>query len=90
MDDLEQQLRRAFVAEDPPAGFSARVIARTQWPRRSIAPRWAALAAGLLVLAGGAGYGYRQQQGEAAKREVLMAFRIASTKLNHIQTQVSK
>ncbi len=90
MDDLEQQLRRAFAPEDPPAGFAARVLARTESPRRTAAPRWAALAAALVVLAVGGGYSYRVRKGEAAKREVLMAFRIASTKLNHIQTQVSR
>lgn len=90
MDDLEQQLRRAFAPEDPPPGFAGRVLARTQPPRRSMAPRWAALAAAVVVLAAGAGYGYRVQQGEQAKRQVLMAFRIASTKLNHIHAQVSR
>ena len=89
MDDLEQQLRRAFAPEDPPPGFAARVLARTQPPRRSTAPRWAALAAAVVVAAG-AGYGYRVRQGEQAKRQVLMAFRIASTKLNHIHAQVSR
>jgi hypothetical protein len=52
-------------------------------------PRWAAAAAAVLVLAGAA-YGYRWRQGEAAKREVLLAFKITSVKLTHIQTQVSR
>ena len=87
MDDLEQQLRRAFEREDPPPGFADRVIERTR--ARRAAPRWMAAAAAVLVLAG-AGYGYRWQQGEAAKREVLLAFRLTSVKLNHIQMQVSR
>ncbi len=89
MDDLENQLRRAFAPEDPPAGFAARVMARTRREKRMATPRWVAAAAAVLVLAG-AGYGYRQHQGEMAKREVLLAFRIASAKVNHIQTQVSR
>ena len=87
MDDLEKQLRRAFAREDAPEGFADRVLARTR-SRRAM-PRWMAAAAAVLVLAG-AGYGYRWQRGEAAKREVLLAFRITSAKLNHIQMQVSR
>jgi hypothetical protein len=50
------------------------------------------LVAAVLVLACAAagGYGYRLHRGEVAKREVLLAFRIASVKLNHIQTQVAR
>jgi len=87
MDDLEQQLRRAFEREEAPPGFADRVIERTR-ARRSM-PRWMAAAAAVLVLAG-AGYGYRWRQGQEAKREVLLAFRITSTTLNHIHTQVSR
>ena len=87
MDDLEEQLRRAFERENPPEGFADRVIERTR-ARRAM-PRWMAAAAAVLVLAG-AGYGYRWQQGERAKREVLLAFRITSAKLNHIQAQVAR
>ena len=86
MDDLEDRLRRAFEREDPPEGFADRVIERTR-ARRAM-PRWMAAAA-VLVLAG-AGYGYRWQQGVKAKREVLLAFRITSAKLNHIQVQVAR
>ena len=45
-------------------------------------------AAALLIAA--AGYGYRWHRGEAAKREVLLAFRITATKVNHIQMQVTR
>jgi hypothetical protein len=45
-----------------------------------------AAAAGLAIA--GAGYGYRWRQGEAAKNQVLLAFRITAAKVNHIQTQV--
>jgi hypothetical protein len=88
MDDLEEQLRRAFAPEDPPAGFAGRVMERAGGTRRP-APRWRAAAAAVLILAGG-GYGYRLHRGEMAKREVLLALRIASVKVNQIQTQVSR
>jgi type VI protein secretion system component VasF len=87
MDDLEDRLRRAFEREDPPEGFADRVIERTR-ARRAM-PRWIAAAAAVLVLAG-AGYGYRWQQGLKAKREVLLAFRLTSAKLNHIHMQVAR
>ena len=91
MEDLEQQLRRAFEREDPPAGFADRVIERTRTrhsPPRFM-PRWLAAAAAVILLAGG-GYGYHWQRGQAAKRDVLLAFRITSTKLTHIQEQVAR
>ncbi len=89
MDDLEEQLRRAFAPEDPPAGFAGRVMERAGGIRRPSTPRWLAAAAAVLILAGG-GYGYRLHRGEMAKREVLLALRIASVKVNQIQTQVSR
>ncbi|HEX3875672.1 MAG TPA: hypothetical protein VHW24_01710 [Bryobacteraceae bacterium] len=85
MDDLEQQLRRAFQPEEPPADLTERILERTR--SRRVAPRWMAAAASVLI-AVSAGYGYRWHQGQTAKRELLMAFRITSTKLNHIQMQV--
>ena len=86
MDDLETQLRRALAPEDPPAGFADRVIERTSRRRRGL-PRWMLAAAACLALLG-AGYEYRWQQGQTAKRETLLAFRLTSAKLHHIQSQV--
>ena len=49
---------------------------------------WLATAAGFAIVAGAGALGYREHQGETARREVMQAFRIAGTRLNHIQTQV--
>ncbi len=87
MDDLETQLRRALEREDPPAGFADRVLRRTS--RRRGFPGWMVAAAACLALVG-AGYEYRWQQGQAAKRETLMALRLTSAKLRHIQSQVAR
>lgn len=87
MDELEDQLRRAFQRIDPPAGFAERAIARAR--RKGVPPRWLAAAAAVLVLAG-AGYAYRWHEGQTAKREVLLALRITSAKLTHIQAQVAR
>jgi hypothetical protein len=87
MDELENQLRRALERVDPPAGFAERAIARTR--AKDTTPRWLAAAAALLVLTG-AGYAYRWHEGQTAKREVLLALRITSAKLTHIQARVSR
>jgi type VI protein secretion system component VasF len=87
MDWLDDELKRAFARQEPPPDFAARAIARAHRGRRLAVPRWAVAAALALAIAG-AGYGYRWRQGEAAKQQVLLAFRIASTKVNHIQMQV--
>ena len=84
MDELERQLREAFEREEPPEGFAERVLERTR--ARSRMPRWLAAAAAVLIFAGG--YGYRWEQGQAAKRQVLLALRMTSAKLSHIQAEV--
>jgi hypothetical protein len=88
MDWLDDELKRAFERQEPPPDFAARSIARARRGRTPSLPRWAAAAAAAALVIAGAGYGYRWRQGEAAKQQVLLAFRIAATKVNHIQNQV--
>jgi hypothetical protein len=87
MDWLDDELKRAFEREQPPPDFAARTIARARRPRGLVLRRWAVAAAAALLIAG-AGYGYRQRQGEAAKNQVLLAFRITAGKVSQIQLQV--
>jgi hypothetical protein len=89
MDWLEQELQAALVRKDPPADFAARVMRRASQPPRPVYqwPRWLAAAAAVVVLAG-MGLGYREYRGEMAKDQVMQAFRIASVKVNRIQTHV--
>jgi hypothetical protein len=87
MDWLEEELKRALSREEPPADFAERTIARARRRTVSWVPRWIAAAAAIVVLCGG-GYGYRWRQGTAAKAEVMLAMKIAGSKVNHIQTQV--
>ena len=89
MDWLDDELKRAFERQEPPPDFAARTIARAQQGRRFVLPRLAMAAAAVLTI-GVAGYGYRWRQGEAAKQELLLAFRITATKVNHIQMQMSQ
>ena len=87
MDWLEKELQTALGREDPPADFAERAIRRAERRAAPQWPRWLAAAA-VVVLTTGAGLGYRQYRGEAAKEQVMQAFKIASAKVNHIQTQV--
>lgn len=92
MDWLEEELKQALDRKEPSPDFAERVRRRTRgdgfraalWPQR-----WLAAAAAVLVLAG-AGVGYRQYQGNQAKDQVMLAFRIAGEKVNHIQAQVKE
>jgi hypothetical protein len=86
MDWLEDELRRALAREAPPEGFAERVVARTAHGR-SAAWRWLAAAA-MVVLAAGAGEGWRQHQGYEAKREMMLALRLASAPVQHIQSEI--
>jgi hypothetical protein len=89
MDWLERELKGALAREEPPADFASRVLRRASEPVRPVYlwPRWLAAAAAVIVLAG-AGLGYRQYRGEMAKEQVMQAFKIASVKVNRIQTKV--
>ena len=89
MDWLERELKGALSREEPPADFAARVLRRAEMPVRPVYrwPRWLAAAAAVIVLAG-AGLGYRQYRGEMAKEQVMQAFKIASVKVNRIQSAV--
>ncbi len=81
MDWLEEELKRALAREEPPAGFEARVRRRMV---RAF-PRWVAAAAAVMALLGGT-EAYRWHCGQLAKRQVMLAMRIAGSKLNRVQS----
>ncbi|MGE5646801.1 MAG: hypothetical protein ACM336_13515 [Acidobacteriota bacterium] len=90
MSRLDDELRDAFRREDPGPEFTARVLraAAAREPKQEAwwrlpKLRWALAAslAGLMLTIGGVEYRQRQQ-GEAAKERLLLAMRIAGTKLN--------
>lgn len=87
MDWLEQELKRALERKEPTADFSARVSAAARRRPRFAVRRWIAMAASVVMLAGG-GAGYRWYEGVHAKNEVLTAMRLAAGKLNQVQTHV--
>jgi hypothetical protein len=99
MKDFEDQLRDALRPPDVPAGFAHRVLEKLPEaypaPRpRLIRRRVALWAAAALICAGGiTGLQIeraRQERarGERAREQVMLALRIAGTKLNQAQNHV--
>ena len=91
MDWLEQELTRALARQEPAPGFAARLHRRNPGSLAGGARtrRWIAVAATVIVVAGG-GLGYRRRQGIQAKEQVLTAVRIAGGTLNRIQSHVKE
>jgi len=97
-DDLRKALRRV----DPPAGFADRVIGKVRLEADTTgsassrqAPaifRWALAATLAAAVGGGAWYRTEErhrQEGEEAKRQVLLSLNIAGTKLRSIEIKVN-
>lgn len=96
MDDIEEKLRKAMARQSPSSGFAAKVarIATDRDAKREMIPqpkwffRWAVTA--ILVIATIAiSASYQRQrereQGELAKRQILVALRITNNKLQLVQ-----
>ncbi len=88
MDRLEQELKQALARTEPGPDFSRRVT-RAASRRASVAPRWMATAAALVIVSGGS-LAYRRHEGRVAKEQVMTAMRITAGKLNHIQARVKE
>ncbi len=102
MSRFEDMLRDALRREDPGEDFTRRVLAaarreRPSWRERLAgafrlpALRWATAALAILLTVGGVEYRHEQRvraEGEAAKEQLMLAMRIAGTKLHLAQTKV--
>jgi hypothetical protein len=102
---MNEELRRALRRVEPPEGFADRVIERASKhglasPKPAVAPKalWrataGAIAATLALATIGGGLWYRaeerhRQEGEAAKRQVLLSLGIAGSKLHAIAMKVN-
>ena len=94
--ELENDLSRILRRESPPAGFAERVLARIEREEaqaRHRRPAWwraAAASVALTALIGGwAAHSYIQhREEERAKEQVLLALRIASSKVRIAQQEV--
>lgn len=89
--NLEHELRAALRRKRPAPGLAERVLARAhEVPERRHARRapWA-VAASLLLAVTLAGWGaHRRAEGERAREQVLLAMRIAGSKVAYAQQQV--
>lgn len=97
MRDFEDQLRRALERKDPSADFTARVMARATQPKKVLAwrnwQRWTAvgIAASLCLGALGLEVEHRrkvEQEGQAARAQLIQAMHITSAKLRKIHKRV--
>lgn len=102
--DLEHQLKRALQREEPSGDFTARVLARVEqekhrqpwWRTLFTSPvlRWATALVLCVLIAGGVFYrreqALRRAEGEAAKQQVMLALRIAGTKVKLAQDRVQQ
>jgi len=103
MTPFEEQLKQALKREEPPGDFAATVMARcaqedAKMQGRFWAAGWrvAALAAALVLVASGTVYEHHAREvqqeikGKEAKRQLLLAMRIAGTKLQEVQQRVKE
>lgn len=100
MNRFEDELSEALRRKEAPAGFAERVIARAAAPAprrwawfRAPGFRWAVAAACCLILLAGLEM-HRQREvrarGEAAKTQLMLAVRIAGSKLQFAQVKVKE
>jgi hypothetical protein len=103
MTELEQQLAKALARREAPVGFADRVLAAVQEPDRAV-PWWRRVlvrppefawrlvpaTVALVIAMSGALYQHheRAEQGEAAKRQLVTALKIAGEKLHSAQQRV--
>ena len=103
MDRFDNELRQALRREEPPDGFTERVLARAgRLPRRSgvwpsiagwfrlPAVRFAAVVASLLLVIAVQEYRVRQAraEGERARAQLMLALQITGGKLHTAQQKV--
>lgn len=100
MTPFEEELKKAMQRQDPSADFTARVLARVAQTEAKgkfgFWPMWrlgltTALAA-LLIMGGGTAYQQHERalKGMEAKRQLLLAMRIAGDKLQQAQERVKE
>src|SRR4051812_21296765 len=105
MTRFEEQLKQALTRQNPPTDFNARVLTAVEqrrvgsstgmwrwWARWAQSWQLAPALAALLALSVGAIYQEHQRsaRGEAAKKELLTAMRVAGAKLQEARDRVWK
>jgi len=100
MTAFEDELRKAMVRREPSADFTERVLARTEghrrktqsWVVRILGWRLAPVLALVLLLSAGITYQRHERhlRGEKAKEELLVALRIAGSKLHDVRVHIQE
>jgi anti-sigma-K factor RskA len=102
MTPFEEELKQAMQRQEPAADFTARVLERCAkedakqragfWQMFGVWRLSVAVAALLCTMAGGTIWERHQHEvkGLAAKRQLVLAMRIAGTKLREVQEQVNE
>jgi len=95
MSQFERDLRESLRRREPPAGFAAKVLARTRESesRPIFSWRWVAVAALVVVMVSGTMFIREQQQQaerEKAKEQLMVALRITGSKLMEVQARLNK
>ena len=100
MTPFEEELKRALQRQEPAADFTVRVLARCAkaeakhklgfWPMWRLGLASAIVA--LLIMSGSTAYQQHEHtvKGLAAKHQLLLAMRIAGTKLQQVQERVKE
>jgi hypothetical protein len=93
--NLDDELRSALKRREPPAGFTDRVAARARVTRAESVSTWrrtlqwaTACAVATVLLVGAGGEYRRRQEGERAKEQVVLALRMAGSRLSFAQRMV--
>lgn len=93
MSQFERDLRESLRRREPPADFAEKVLARTieARPHRTSSWRWLGAAASIVLVIGATFFiqeRQRQAEGEKAKEQLMVAFRITGAKVRDIQARV--
>jgi hypothetical protein len=93
--DIEDSLRRALRAEEPPPDFTSRVMTRVAvQPQARRHSRWQvpiALAASLVLVVAGLGIVHQQREARRmhSARQLAIALEITSSQLNQVQQKLN-
>ena len=92
MNQLERDLRESMRRRQAPPHFAEKVLARTRKSKTTgFSWAWLAAAALILLMIGGVGIlreQRRQAEGERAKEQLMVAFRITGSKLRDVQEKL--
>ena len=93
MSQFERDLRESMRRRELPVDLAEKVLARTSRPQapRLLSWRWLAVAASVAVMVGGTILIQEQRQkaeGEKAKEQLMIAFRITGSKVRDIQARL--